>query len=81
MTQIIFPLLWLWIGWQPVWAQLPFQVEDITDSLGLRTVWLPRSGEFRPWEAFHGRALPFDFDRDGDLDLLLTAGPRWADSL
>ena len=81
MTQIIFPLLWLWIGWQPVWAQLPFQVEDITDSLGLRTVWLPRSGEFRPWEAFHGRALAFDFDRDGDLDLLLTAGPRWADSL
>ncbi len=81
MTQAIFPLLWVWIGWQPLLAQLPLRVEDITDSLGLSTVWLPPSGEFRPWEAFHGRALPFDFDRDGDLDLLLTAGPRRADSL
>ncbi len=79
--QGIFSLLWLLMGWQPLLAQLPLRVEDITDSLGMSTVWLPPSGEFRPWEAFHGRALPFDFDRDGDLDLLLTGGPRRADSL
>ena len=31
-------------------------------------------------ETFTGRAIPFDFDRDGDQDLLLTYGPRRADT-
>ncbi len=55
---------------------------DITDELGIASPdWLPPSGRYPLTETFRGRAVPFDFDRDGDLDLLLTYGPHIADSL
>lgn len=55
---------------------------DITDQLGLQPPQrLPLSGQYYLTEKYRGRPVPFDFDNDGDLDLLLTYGPHVADSL
>ncbi|UCD37987.1 MAG: VCBS repeat-containing protein [Fidelibacterota bacterium] len=65
-----------------LWGQGDFRWRDVTQELGITTPnRLPLSGRYRLPELFTGHAVPFDFDRDGDLDLLLTHGPYVADSL
>lgn len=82
MTQPIFTLLWLacLVGSLP--GQAPIKLVDATDRMGIASPdRLPLSGRYRLPEAFTGRPIPFDFDQDGDLDLLLTYGPHVADTL
>ena len=80
--QPIFGLLWLVSLVGQLEGQVPIEVVDVTDILGIASPGrLPLSGRYRLTEGFKGHPVPFDFDRDGDLDLLLTYGPQVADSL
>ncbi|UCH62712.1 MAG: VCBS repeat-containing protein [Fidelibacterota bacterium] len=63
-------------------GQTSLSWRDVTEELGIASPGrLPPSGWYPPTETFKGHAVPFDVDRDGDLDLLLTYGPHVADSL
>lgn len=82
VTQPILTLLWLacLVGSLP--GQAPIKLVDATDRMGIVSPdRLPLSGRYRLPENFTGRPVPFDFDQDGDLDLLLTYGPHVADTL
>ena len=82
VTQPIIWLLGLGCFTAPLLGQVDLRWRDVTDELGIVSpARLPPSGRYLLTEAFTGRAVPFDFDRDGDLDLLLTYGPHVADSL
>jgi len=82
---VIYAIVWA-LGLGCFAAQLLGQTSlswrDVTEELGIASPGrLPPSGRYPPTETFKGRAVPFDVDRDGDLDLLLTYGPHVADSL
>ena len=58
------------------------QFRDITAQLGVHPPpRLPPSGLALLTETFGRQVLPFDFDDDGDQDLLVLYGPHVADSL
>ncbi|MFB0516290.1 MAG: FG-GAP repeat domain-containing protein [Candidatus Neomarinimicrobiota bacterium] len=82
---MIQPIIWILVlnaMLSPLVGQTDFRWLDVTPELGLASPdRLPFSGRYHLPEAFRGRAVPFDFDRDGDLDLLFTYGPHVADSL
>ena len=82
---VIYAIVWA-LGLGCFAAQLLGQTSlswrDVTEELGIASPGrLPPSGRYPPTETFKGRAVPFDVDRDGDLDLLLTYGPHVADLL
>ena len=82
---VIQGIVWV-LGLGVFTAQLLGQTDlrwrDVTHELGIASPdRLPPSGHYLLTETFTGRAVPFDFDRDGDLDLFLTYGPHVADSL
>ena len=82
---VVYAIVWA-LGLGCFTAQLLGQTSlswrDVTEELGIASPnRLPPSGRYPPTETFKGRAIPFDVDRDGDLDLLLTYGPHVADSL
>ncbi len=82
MIQAILCAFLLVLFPDPSAGQTDVQWQDITDVLGIASPErLPRSGNYSLTENFTGRAVPFDYDVDGDLDLLLTYGPQPADSL
>jgi len=63
-------------------GQTSFRWREISPDLGITSPdRLPPSGLYPLTDNFTGRATPFDYDQDGDLDLLLTFGPHVADSL
>ncbi len=63
-------------------GQTSFRWRDISLDLGITSPdRLPPSGLYPLTDNFTGHAVPFDYDQDGDLDILLTFGPHAADSL
>ena len=82
VTQPILALWWLAALIGSLTGQVPIKLVDVTDQMGIVLPdRLPLSGQYRLPEGFTGRPIPFDFDQDGDLDLLLTYGPHVADTL
>ena len=82
---VIQAILWLLCA-GPTLGSLDGQADirwrDITRELGITSpIRLPNSGHYRLTDTFTGRAVPFDYDGDNDLDLLVTYGPQPADSL
>jgi hypothetical protein len=85
MKVVSWSILFIWILLVPLaslWGQIDYSWYDITDTFGIASPErLPPSGRYGLPEASDGKVIPFDFDQDGDLDLLITYGPHMADSL
>lgn len=66
----------------PISGQVDLRWRDVTSEMGIHLpARLPPSRYHPLPEAFSGQSVPFDFDQDGDLDLLFTYGPLVSDSL